>query len=51
MNTPFNAVNKNGTLKCAIKKSPAGHVYKKVCGRNCILFNNKVWNFCKHKKI
>ena len=43
-------INRDGTLKCAVKKNPAGRSYVDVCGRGCIKFSFKPWSKCKHSK-
>ena len=41
-------LNKDGSLKCAVKRNPAGHSYNDVCGRGCIKFTFKPWSVCEH---
>ena len=41
-------IKKDGSLVFSKKGSIAGRTYINICGRNCILLHNKVWNICKH---
>lgn len=43
-------IKSDGSLVFTKKNSIAGRTYINVCGRGCILLNNKVWNLCKHNK-
>lgn len=47
----INPIKSDGSLIFTKKSSVAGRTYTKVCGRGCILLNNKVWNICEHNKI